>query len=81
MIAIERGTNLSVKLSTIIRRRIRQEGDGVSVVADVNAAVAGSLGESGATKTSVSSRSTVVQRSGRTVEDHTTPEKEERHDR
>ena len=55
-----------MKFSETIRRRIRHSKDGVNVVADVNAAVAGSVNEPGG-KTSVSSRQTVVQRGGRTT--------------
>jgi hypothetical protein len=54
-----------MKFSDTIRRRIRHSKDGVNVVADVNAAVAGNVNEPGR-KTSVSSRQTVVHRSGRT---------------
>ena len=44
-----------VKLHKIIRKRIREERDGVSVASDVNIAVSGNVGERGAT-TQVSSR-------------------------
>jgi hypothetical protein len=66
-----------MKFSETLRRRIRHSRDGVDVVADINAAVAGNVGEPG--RTSVSSRQTVVQRSGRTVTT-TTHEKEARAD-
>jgi precorrin isomerase len=66
-----------MKFSESIRRRIRHSRDGVNVVADVNAVVAGNVNEPGR-KTSVSSRQTVVQRSGRTTT--TTETKETRHD-
>ena len=55
-----------MKFSETIRRRIRHSKDGVNVVADINAAVAGNVNEPGR-KTSVSSRQTVVQRNGRTT--------------
>jgi hypothetical protein len=44
-----------MKLHKIIRRRIREQRDGVSVAGDVNLAVSGNVGERGAT-THVSSR-------------------------
>jgi hypothetical protein len=44
-----------MKLHKIIRRRIREQRDGVSVAGDVNVAVSGNVGERGAT-THVSSR-------------------------
>ena len=65
-----------MKVSKTIQRRIRHAKDGVNVVADVNAAVAGSVNEPGG-KTSVSSRQTVVQRDGQTT---TTTESEEHRD-
>ena len=65
-----------MKFSDTIRRRIRHSKDGVNVVADVNAVVAGTVNEPGQ-KTSVSSRQRIVQRDGRT---ETTTEKEVRDD-
>jgi len=44
-----------MQLHKIIRRRIREQRDGVSVAGDVNVAVSGNVGERGAT-TQVSSR-------------------------
>jgi hypothetical protein len=44
-----------MKLHKIIRRRIRQERDGVSLTGDINVAVSGNVGERGAT-THVSSQ-------------------------
>ncbi len=45
-----------------IRHRIRRSSRGVAVVADVNVAVAGAIGEPAATtRTSVQTRQTVVQ--------------------
>jgi hypothetical protein len=55
-----------MKFSETIRRRIRHSKDGVNVVADINAAVAGSVNEPDR-KTTVSSRQTVVHRSGKTT--------------
>ncbi len=59
-------------MSEIIRRRIRHSKDGVNIAADINAVVAGTVGEPGKT-TSVSSRQTIVQRNGRT-QSHTETE-------
>jgi hypothetical protein len=67
-----------MKFSEAVRRRIRHSKDGVQIVADVNAAVTGAVNEPGR-KTSVSTRQTVVQRSGRTQKTQTTT-KEARHD-
>jgi hypothetical protein len=44
-----------MKLHKIIRRRIREQRNGVSVSGDINVAVSGNVGERGAT-THVSSR-------------------------
>jgi hypothetical protein len=44
-----------MKLRKIIRRRIREQRNGVSVAGDVNVAISGNVGERGAT-THVSSR-------------------------
>jgi len=48
-----------MKLHKIIRRRIREERDGISLASDVNVAVSGNVGERGAT-THVSSRQQAV---------------------
>jgi hypothetical protein len=44
-----------MKIHKIIRRRIREQRDGVSIAGDVNVAVSGNVGERGAT-THVSSK-------------------------
>ena len=58
----------------VVQKRVRRSGDGVNVVADVNAVVAASVGEQDAT-TGVSRRQSVriVQRNGQTevTEEHT----------
>jgi hypothetical protein len=46
----------------VIRKRIRKKGDGIDIAADVNAVIAVNDG-GGRSRTSVSSRQTVVQRS------------------
>ena len=56
------------KVSRTIQKRIRREGEGIDLAVDVNAAVAGTVNEPGRTTTSVSSRQTVIQRSGRRTE-------------
>jgi hypothetical protein len=58
-----------MKLQKIIRKRIRETRDGVSVASDVNVAVAGNVGESGGT-THVSSRQ------GAAADDRGTTQKE-----
>ncbi len=51
----------------VFRRRIRHEGKGVNVAADINAVVSANLGEPGS-RTSVRSRQRIVQRSGKSPE-------------
>jgi hypothetical protein len=46
----------------VIRKRIRKKDDGIDLAADVNAVIAVNSGDGGS-RTSVSSRQTVVQRS------------------
>jgi hypothetical protein len=55
-----------MRFSKLIQRRIRRQGKGVDLVGDVNAAIAGNVGERGGT-TRTSSSQRIVQRSGRTV--------------
>ena len=52
-----------MKWSRVIRRRIERAGEGVNVVADLNAVVTANVDEPGAARTSAQSRQTVVQRS------------------
>jgi hypothetical protein len=66
------GEKRPVQIRKVIQRRIRRGSNGVDFVGDVNAAVAGNVGESGQT-THVSSRSSVSAQSVR-------PEKDERGD-
>lgn len=49
-----------------INRKIRHEGDGVQIAADVNVTIAGNVRESNQSQR-VKSRQRVVQRNGRTV--------------
>ena len=56
-----------MRIRKIVQRRVRGQGDGVNVAADVNAAVIGSVNESGAAHTKASSSQRLVQRNGRTV--------------
>jgi hypothetical protein len=55
-----------MNIRKVIQRRIRHSGDGVDVVGDINAVIAGNVGE-GSSSSHVSSRQRVVQRSGKTV--------------
>ncbi len=48
----------------LIQKRIRHASEGVNVVGDVNAAVSANVNEPGPSRTHVSSRQRVVQRSG-----------------
>lgn len=57
-----------------VKEKVEKRGDGVNVVAAVNAVVTGNVAEEGKTSTSATSHQRVVQRSGRTVvfsEQHT----------
>jgi hypothetical protein len=60
-----------MNIRKVIQRRIRHASDGVDVAGDVNAAVSANVNEPGQT-THVSSKQTVVQRSGEepVVESH-----------
>jgi hypothetical protein len=55
-----------VKLRKVIQRQLRHNKDGVSVAADINAVVSATVNEPGVTKTTVSSKSRIVQRGGKT---------------
>lgn len=52
-----------MKVRKVIRKRIRQQGQGSQVAADINAVVAGNVNEPGS-RNVVRSRSRIVQRSG-----------------
>jgi len=57
----------------VVNKRIRRSGDGVNVVADVNAVVAATVGTSGGVTAKTSRQSvSIVQRNGRTeiTEEH-----------
>jgi hypothetical protein len=57
----------------VVQKRIRRTGDGVNIVADVNAAVAATVGKSdGVAATTRRQSVTIVQRNGRTeiTEEH-----------
>ena len=58
----ERGSGQTPLVRRIIRKRIRTKDDRIAVAADVNAVIAVNSG-GGRSRTSVSSRQTVVQRS------------------
>jgi hypothetical protein len=48
----------------LINRRIRHQAGGVDAVGDINAVVSANVGERGRSRTHVSSRQRIVQRSG-----------------
>jgi hypothetical protein len=54
-----------MKLHKLIKREIRRDGKTGQVVGDVNAAIAANVNEPGPSRTHVSSRQRIVQRSGR----------------
>ena len=56
-----------MKVRKVIRKRIRQQGKGSQVDADINAVVAANVNEPGS-RNVVRSRSRIVQRSGRSNE-------------
>ena len=62
---------IPVNLRKIVQRRIRKDGGGVGLAADVNAAVAANVNEPGSSHTHVSTRQRIVQRSGETQVDET----------
>jgi hypothetical protein len=64
-----------MNIRKVIQRRIRHVSDGVDVAGDVNAAISANVNEPGQS-THVSSKQTVVQRSGEepVVESHVDPE-------
>lgn len=53
-----------MKLRKVINRRMRHEGGGLDIVADINNAIAGNVDEADANRVSVSSTQSIVQRSG-----------------
>jgi hypothetical protein len=55
-----------MKLRKVIQKRLRRDGDGVSVAGGLNAVVSASVNEPGRSETSVHSRTRIVQRNGRT---------------
>ena len=64
-----------MKLNKVIRRRFRERLRGVDVAGDLNAVIAANVNEPGSS-TRVSSKQTVVQRSGRTEVDTKTSEED-----
>ena len=55
----------AVKVRKLIQRRLRHENEGMNVSGDVNAAISANVNEPGPSRTHVSTRQRVVQRSGR----------------
>ena len=60
------GTLAFVRMRKVVRKKIRHQGDGIDVVADVNGVVAGNIGQRDSSTVGVSSKSRtrIVQRSG-----------------
>ncbi len=61
----------------LIQRRIRGKQDGVDLFADVNAAIAANVGETGSSSTHVSKSQRIVQKDGQTVVSERTERREE----
>jgi hypothetical protein len=61
----------------LIQRRIRSKEKGVDLFADVNAAIAANVGETGSSSTHVSSSQRIVQKDGETVVSERTHRREE----
>ena len=62
-----RAAGYDSNMRKIVQKRIRRSGKGVNVVADVNAVVAASTGESGGATAATKRQSiSIVQRNGRT---------------
>ena len=55
-----------MKLRKVIRRRVNKSADGVSVAGGIDAVVSASVNDPGTTRTSVRSKTRIVQRGGRT---------------
>jgi hypothetical protein len=64
-----------MNIRKVINRRLRREGGGMNVAADVNAVVSANVGEPGGSvsRTSSRQRTRVVQRSGKTVVSESQP--------
>jgi hypothetical protein len=62
-----RGIQGPVRIHKVLSQTFRKAARGVNVAADVDAVVSANVGESKTSRTHVSSRKRVVQRSGRTV--------------
>lgn len=69
-----------MNIRKVIQRRIRHTGDGVDVAGDINAAISANVNEPGSS-THVSSKQTVVQRSGEPPVVETNVQGEERDER
>ena len=59
-------------------RKVRHEGDGIDIVADVQAAVSANVGERGASDSDVSSKQRIVQRSRKRASKSSNPKPEEK---
>jgi hypothetical protein len=69
-----------VQVNKVIRKRIRRTAGGINVVGDLNAAIAGNIGEGegSSSHASVSSRQEIVQTSGRAARQQAQEETRER---
>jgi hypothetical protein len=59
------GSKKLVKINKVIQKRLRRRGDGVNIIGDVNATVAGNIGEGGTSRSRIASRQSIVQRSSK----------------
>jgi hypothetical protein len=57
-----------MKFEKVIRKAVRAKGEGIDLVADVDATIAANVGTGGSASSRSSRRTRIVQRSGRTVE-------------
>jgi hypothetical protein len=56
-----------MRLSKVISKTLRREGNGAQVAGRIDAAIAANVNEQGATRSRTKTRQRIVQRSGRTV--------------
>jgi hypothetical protein len=57
---------MDMKLRKVIQKRLRRDGDGVSVAGGLDAVVSANVNEPGRSETNVRSHTRIVQRNGRT---------------
>jgi hypothetical protein len=61
------GTQLAMRLSKVISKTLRREGNAAQVAGRIDAAIAANVNEQGTTRSRTKTRQRIVQRSGRTV--------------